>query len=932
MVSIERLMESCVIEDIDNMSDFDKRNFENRKSYLAKEDAQQLLSVILTRNSDYYTDMIDKALESLRDMVVTSAELTQFFEKIIESPMIDDLPITSKVYDISVIDKIRPSYLSQVTNDMMNNINDLINDKRSFQMIEGMYLSDQYLVNCKKKMVRTTIPYTCKNVDIVKADSGMIVKIDGEFISSNLLPFLRNIPQSIKEMTTLCGITNTTMEKCYEDVSIYANTVNRLGQEGKVGLKKFRDLNEYMYKASRNFMQLSSYLTFIIIKKIQIYMANIRSYNEIRTRILQFYPEGESVLHESVIDGNLDNIDMHELVHEVLMNNNSMFRSFLHTVIDREKADAAYAMGPVNGDSLHSIVDQEISQFDYQSKIGPKIVSTFTTIHDAFDILRENAKDGMIPFDDIIEKSGLNQDMEKRFSSLLTDIQDTNYYESILASDHLNAEDKKDLYFMILHELSDLDTSMDQAVEAIHLAFKNYCDVTDDLSQSDPLIYPNEETNRELVDFLENFDSNFRHFILNVMVSVIDRVKSLKECLSELKDEVVVNVDISPALSVESAEEDLYDSIIESYQDLSNFVDGLYFEEAIKDYNRKAYHYMTGGNLIYEDGPATSPNAENNAQTQQKSANEVKKEVANKAADLKGSIQKIINAIKNFFSKSVQQMQDIMTKQSGNLTWLQNNKEALENRSFNGVTINVLPYEQNWTTDQILSDVRSLRDKINALNETNIKQYNSKKKLNAYLFSFMENGVGNRENINEIAKNYYKVKNAKLEVMPYKGAQAKSLVPTMVDYCIAYYSGFGDDLTKAMNELSKTLTDKVQTFETLKESVMFEAEGDNNQGGNQGEENSTKASVQVSNNSVQNTKEDASAKGTGTDNTTTGVFNIIKWISMSVQYFSAAVMGGTRDRNYDYLKVLKGILPKNANQNNEQQPAQEQEAQQTENQ
>ena len=215
MVSIERLMESCVIEDIDNMSDFDKRNFENRKSYLTKEDAQQLLSVILTRNSDYYTDMIDKALESLRDMVVTSAELTQFFERVIESPMIDDLPITSKVYDISVIDKIRPSYLSQVTNDMMNNINDLINDKRSFQMIEGMYLSDQYLVNCKKKMVRTTIPYTCKNVDIVKADSGMIVKIDGEFISSNLLPFLRNIPQSIKEMTTLCGITNTTMEKCY---------------------------------------------------------------------------------------------------------------------------------------------------------------------------------------------------------------------------------------------------------------------------------------------------------------------------------------------------------------------------------------------------------------------------------------------------------------------------------------------------------------------------------------------------------------------------------------------------------------------------------------------------------------------------------------------------------------------------------------------
>lgn len=920
MISIDRYLESCVIEDIDNMSDYDKANFENRKSFLMNEGMNDILSVVLGRNSDFYTDIIDRTLESFKDMAVSSAELSQFFENISPSPMIDDMPLATKVYDISVIDKIRPQYLSQVTNDMMNNISNIINGRVSTRSVEDNYLSDSYVINCKKRMVRTTIPYNIKNQDIVKSDGGMIVKIDGEFLSSNLLPFLRNIPQSIKEMATLSSIATSTISKCYEDISVYVSTIDKLKNEGKVSMKVFRDLNEYMYKAARIFMQLSSYLTFIILKKINLYMSNIRSYNDLKIKILEFYPEGENIIHESVIDGNLDDIDMHDLVHDVLMNNNSTFRLFIDNIINRELSDASYAIGPVNGDLDHSILDQELSKYDYKSNVCAKIVTTFKELKDCFITILANAKDGMIPFDDIVEKSGLNQDLNVRFTSLISDIKNVNYYESIMNTNNLSIDDKKDVYFMILNELKDLRSNADNAVESIHLAYKEYCDTIDLLKQSDPLVYPNGETNNELVEFLDEFDSNLRHFILNVMVSLIDRVKSLIEIVKELKNEVVINTDVDPALSLEDTFDDLFESITESYQDISDIVDGIYFESAILEYKKAMYHHLTGGNLIYEadgdNGPATSPNAENNANNQnQNNQNQNNSDLESRRASLKNSIQKLMDMIKGFFTKSINQLNDIMEKQSGNLTWLQNNKEALENRNFNGIVINVLPYEQYWTTDAIINDINALRDKINNLNAGNIKQYNTKQKLNNYLFSFMENGVGNRENINDIAKNYYKVKNAKLEVMPYRNAQAKNLTPTMVDYCIGFYSGFGDNLKKSLDDLQKSCNDKLQSFENINESVLYEADGNDQNQNNQNNQNqnNTKATVRIKNDNT-----DSKVSG-GNVNKSDNTYNILKWLSMSVQYFSAAVLTGTRDRNYDYLKILKAILPKNANQNNQNQ-------------
>ena len=150
MISIDRYLESCVIEDIDNMSDYDKANFENRKSFLMNEGMNDILSVVLGRNSDFYTDMIDRTLESFKDMAVSSAELSQFFENIAPSPMIDDMPLATKVYDISVIDKIRPQYLSQVTNDMMDNINGIINGRVSTRSVEDNFLSSNYVIKCKK--------------------------------------------------------------------------------------------------------------------------------------------------------------------------------------------------------------------------------------------------------------------------------------------------------------------------------------------------------------------------------------------------------------------------------------------------------------------------------------------------------------------------------------------------------------------------------------------------------------------------------------------------------------------------------------------------------------------------------------------------------------------------------------------------------------
>lgn len=917
MTKEQFLQDAFLFEETEIMNEYDEKNFINNLNFY-KEGVEKVLSVVISKDGENKIDMISTTMDHMKDLCGDYKELVVFFEGIHDSPKLDDLPLATKIFNMSAIEKIRPQYLKQMTTNIGLTIDKYLKGKISKKEIENLLLSDTYLLNYKKQLVRTSIPYNLDPKEMNRYDCGVIVDVNGELIDNTILPFLRNIPQFVKDIEVTAANTMSAIRSGYDDVEVYATVVDNLMKDGKIGLDDYRFLNKYLYKAVRNFMTAASYLTFIMIRKISLISGNMTAYKELQIKILNYFPEGDRVLHEHVMDGSFDDIDGDALVHSILLNDNSLFRSVIHTIVNRERSDLSYVFGNCSNDDDHSMIDLELQNHPYKDVCYKNAVGIFNQISESLDCIRANAKDGQIPFDDIIDKCGLKDPLTSRFTSVIHDISNVKDYEYLIGQ-NLSMEDQKRLYFMALNELSDADKLTDEITEAIYETYNKYMELEEDLSQGDTLVFKNTETVKELLTFLDDFDAEYRQLVLAVSQGCISRFKELIYTINSIEKVLFVNPDVNN-LQLEYADEafDFGSYAIESDMEIDAAINQAVFESYMREYYKERIFYETGMKVVFEAGLATSASATNDGSNNNQNQNNTNN--SNSQKSFKDQMQEIINAIRNFFTKSRNMLEGIIDKQKGNLQWLTANREALINRNFTGMTFNVLPYEKYVSTDQILTDIQSLQTNVSNLNSGNIKKYNSQRNLNSYLFKFMENNAGSTEDISEVANKYYKVKNAPLEVMPYKGGQAKALMPIMVDYCIAFYSNFSNDLLKRLDDLSKTTTDVLNKLDLMKESVMFEADGDNNQQNNQtntnqnnqNQKNNTKPSVQ---------KDTTGSSVRGNDGKkveTDSTYTIVKWLNRSVQAYSSAVLNAARDRNYDYLKIIQAAAPRELKQNNNQ--------------
>ena len=188
----------------------------------------------------------------------------------------------------------------------------------------------------------------------------------------------------------------------------------------------------------------------------------------------------------------------------------------------------------------------------------------------------------------------------------------------------------------------------------------------------------------------------------------------------------------------------------------------------------------------------------------------------------------------------------------------------------------------------------------------------------------MTNGMGLTDDISGTTNKYYKVKQAKLEVMPYKGGQAKSLMPIMIDYCIDYYTTFNKELNASLDKLNQTMEAKLQALDQVfVESVLYEADEQKVTSATETDKTNVKPTVNIDKSTV--------ARGNDGKKIQSGnSMDVVKWLSRSVQQYSAGVLNATRDRNYEYLKIIKALTPANVKKADKEASNNTQNTQQTE--
>lgn len=935
MINEKSIHRKLYEESIDELNRYDRLNFENNLKFYT-EGVTEMMSAALISKAELQTEMIDQCVENLKNMVIGVPEMAEFFGNIRNALALKNIPITTKVYNTALIEKIRPQYLMQISTEITVNIDRFLKGSVSMDDIERQYFNnDAYLINCKKQMVKTSIPYDLDPKALAKYDASVLVDVNETYITANIIPFLGNVPNYIKETEVLAANTNSSISSAYETVSAVLATVDNLFKAEKISINQYRKLNKYLYKIVRIFMRAVSYLTFAVIKKITIISASIKAYKDLQTKILNYFPEGDDILHESVIDGNFDDIDYGTVVNEVIQNDASILLSLYSAGANKAIDFMTYAYGS-DVENPEGLIRTEIESNPY-SKIpydaAREVVSATIA---SLNSIRENAKDPAMPCDDIVAKSGLESDIVGRFSSLISKIESTSEYDNLLHS-NFDEEDKRRVYFMILHELTDGNITIPDIVSKSALMFTTFKDLKHDLDHGDVSQFGNIETSKELFDFVSNLEPAIRQLILSIFRALIGRVKSLTVIVTEVENDIAGNSDVLNAYG--ESTDDFDDLLIESTDELNNLFNEIEFKEYLMEYTKVRTFYETGMRVVFEDGlNTTSGGTSTNKSNTTNTAN-----TTDKKGQVKEKIQGIIKAIQNFFEKSKKMVQDAVNGVAGkqNYNALLNHRAEIENRNFSSVTINVLPYEKHMSFDQMCSDTEKVTNQIGTITVDQLKAFKTEADLQGYLFSSLDKTAVDKIKSNgalDTLKAYYKVGTANVELMPYKGAEAKALTPIMIDYCIDYYNpnGAGAKLSKDMESLSVKCEEKLNSFTTLNlnESTMLEDGENNNQQTTQQQPAAQAQPVQQQQNSNTNNASQKPSVSVGNDdssknsnsNGSDDIYEKIKWLSKNVQTFSAAVLGGAKDRNIDYMKILNGIMPRDTkkaieaeNQNGSQQ-------------
>lgn len=872
-----------------------------------------ITSSIISAETEKYNTFINQSLDTMRSVSVDKDKMENFFSKTYNSLLLNDMPLATPVADISEVEKIRPQYLEQITSDMVTVFNGIFKGTMSSQEMKK-YCDSDYKDRIKRQMVKTSISIDQKGMDMMKT-SRTVVQINNEYLTTTLLPFLRSLPQLMKEMDTTAINTLSIINSLMSTLNSYVNTAETLKAKEDVSSDTRKKVDYYLYNISRIAFDECTYISYMLIHRINAITFNIISYNDLYTKILNYYPEGEKVIHESVIDGSFKDVDDGLMVQHFLNGDSSTLTEICNSIVRKQRSDLSYLSGSEIGDDLHSKIDERLSQYSYAMTPYHNTIQMIKQISESLDVLCANAKDPEIVFDDIVSKAGLENSLSIRFKEIIPTVSDVENYHSALATSG-DTDTIETTAMTALKELEEFNGHIETISSMASTLNTKIKEIRESLENNINLEYKNPKTLDELIKFMDDFEVDYRQFILTIFHSLLSRLEGLRNVMDEVDHDLIddgnLKIQFSQTENLKD-ENDYYEEAVVSISDVDEMITQHIFESMLTEYNALRAFKDRGVHLVYEaDGNDTTAKVVDNSNAQQQQANQatVTNNNANNNTNStapkvgKQTIKDVVNSVKTFFQNILAKFKNNVEKQAdpnnehNNVKWLETNKEALLSRGYQGIEVWMLPYS-NVSPDSILNEINNVNKKINMLSNTTVNQYGSKDAMRNYLFDFI--GADAKGSLNEILTQHCKTGKSPLKTVRLANAQLKSEVPKLIEYCENYYDSYATNVAKALETLGKTTEQKISQLTVMTESVMMEAPSD------------TKT---------------VTVKTDGQKTNGNPTITKAQWLSALTQEYSGIVLNSIRDRNFDYLKVLGGLVPKNAKKQNNQEENQNTQEQQ----
>lgn len=913
-----------LISNYENLSDFDTSSFISACRVMLMESAAGNLARVQIDNHIKY---IDKTLKNL-DTVSNSntQELVDFFNSIYNG--IDNkVNITIGLQDIDEIEKIRPQYLMEYVADFRKVIEGILSKSITQNDIDKK-ISSSYSDKMKKKLAKTSLGINITRDTISNFDNAGLQDVTGEFLQATAIPFLKSYPQLIKAMKSDIDDVKYYLNKSCDDVNIILNAIETSQNNKKLDITESRKMHSYVYNSLRIYISLTSYISQITIRKMNLLSYNIVSYYNLYNTIHNYYPEGVNIIHENVLDGHLDDISDTDLVSSMITNDMNILTPKIRSVITKKKTELIMLSNAVCGCNMSDVIDSCSLDYEYDVELYDDIKTIFTDIQSRFEKFMFLLSTDTI-FDDAVDKADLNEDIGVKYAELISEIDDIDKYNKIVDTKDINDEDKDKAFLLYLYsDLSHFEDNMN-AIASLSKSVYNYltniihtCENNNNALLKDAMnidSYLSRMFHRygdhvyefdmiETIKFIKSKRDQFKSLALEISRAIVKRLSNIEDSLNYLNSIIPVKNSISindDLVKTTDMLEYTFDSIMSNI----DLINENTFDELLKAYSSLRSYKNTGITKVYE-AEETQTVTNNNTGTTNTTNTITKKSF------------KIIEFIKNLLDKFRKKLNELIGR---NGDWVTQNKDKLLSLDTSGTNISILPYSK-FDINQVTGHISRASSAVNTLNIQSLYQL-SQEQLRDKIYPFVPKdiNVANDNNSDIFAmrlKQFYTVGTQPPKAINISGEKVKTEIRGMISYCEGYKK-LSDSIEKQLNSFVNSVDSKIDaisrsnnkpTTESVYDLILEAGEENNNQS-NQTTNNTSSASTKLP--VAKGTKPVVSVRRPGTsqqDTKKTSNPNTNKqaqYISDDAKVFSTTILTAIESRYIDYITTLRALISQN---------------------
>lgn len=885
-----RILNSFVVDHKRAETSFSQENFISNMKFFSEATTIDSKIVSQLYDSTIYGRYIAKAVDNLNAMkCVDYVYLDKFFSDVYTSAPLEGKGIIIGLQDVSEIEKIRPEYLSSIPIFFDNYLKAILAGKKKKSDIDREVLNGVFKDRLKRQLVKTTLIVNDTR-DLMKIDSPNLVKVDEIFIANNIIPFIRAYSQEVDLLNRIAEQTIARISNANDDIKSSVDALNNMISSGKLDDDTIYKAKYFAFNMQSQYMSICAYISAMLIRKIAYYTYNMRAIQHLYNLIIAYFPEAEGVLHESVLNGKLDDIDSTELLNSIIGGDLSIILPKIHDVVNRKKIEIANLSAKYMDTKLTAMDDINNNDGEYDNTPYLELCNTFDQIANQLHDFELAIKDPDVVMDDVLTNLGLDVSYVSKFTEIVNKARDTYSYDSMLTN-HMTDAAAKSLYNEISDfekNVSDISSKATKVYVYIQALEKAY-DVNNGHLDNPTYI--------EAKEIIENIMSDYKDYCLSVARCIVNRLDNLSHILIEnFGDErKIVEATVYPSENVDFYEGDgfvaEYDYILKESADM--------FTELMKDYKAMKAQRDRGVKLVYEadgdngtqaQGTATGTNQNNDASSGKtadvhvdgtpttKTETKANSTNGNNNANSKGIIQSFLDWINKVKTKWLDKVKMLFSKYSG---WLKRVRNKLADLDTNKVTISLADYSE-VNENAIIGSINTATTKINSINADNLPNEvkNGRNTTQKFLFPNVPVIDGAKDFKENLSLYYIWGKNAKSDpnqnkLITYTGDAATTKINEMIDYCDTYFT-MSDKLGKQMDTLIKASGDK--------QKAVNDSQKKDNTEQNQNQQNNDKT-------------------------------NLNRVLTDVCRDFMTGTMTACEKKYMDYMTVLKKISPESAEEN-----------------